>query len=68
MPSSGAAWYVHRSAGVGALTHGARVTFIRRYLYFRFRLALSFEQVRNLEAARVRADPAFQGPKPDWAT
>lgn len=55
-------------ARVGALTHDARVTLIRRYLYFRFRLALSFEQVRNLEAARIRADPAFQGPKPDWAT
>jgi hypothetical protein len=53
---------------VGALTHDARVTFIRRYLYFRFRLMLSFEQLRALEAARIRADPAFAGPKPDWAT
>lgn len=53
---------------VGALTHDARVTFIRRYLYFRFRLALGFEQVRALEAARISADPAFAGPKPQWAT
>jgi hypothetical protein len=52
---------------VGALTHDARVTFIRRYLYFRFRLALSFEQIRALEAARIAADPAFAGPKPAWA-
>jgi hypothetical protein len=52
---------------IGALTHDARVTFIRRYLYFRFRLALSFEQIRALEAARIRADPAFSGPKPSWA-
>lgn len=53
---------------VGALTHDARVTFIRRYLYFRFRLALSFEQVRALEAARIGADANFAGPKPAWAT
>jgi len=53
---------------VGALTHDARVTFIRRYLYFRFRLGLSFEQVRALEAARIAADPAFVGPKPTWAS
>jgi hypothetical protein len=52
---------------VAALTHDARVTFIRRYIYFRFRLALSFDQVRALEAARIAADPAFAGPKPDWA-
>ena len=55
-------------ARVGALSHDARVTLIRRYLYFQFRLALSFEQVRDLEAARIRADPAFQGPKPEWAS
>jgi hypothetical protein len=54
-------------ARLGALSHDARVTFIRRYLYFRFRHALSFEQVRDLEAARIRADPAFVGPKPAWA-
>lgn len=55
------------SKRVGALSHDARVTFIRRYLYFRFRLALRFEQVRDLEAARIGADPAFSGPRPDWA-
>lgn len=54
-------------ARVGALTHDARVTFVRRYLYFRFRLAVSFEQVRALESARISADPAFAGPRPGWA-
>ena len=53
---------------IGALTHEARVTFIRRYLYFRFRLALTFQTVRDLEAARIRADAAFAGPRPAWAT
>lgn len=53
---------------VGPLTHDARVTFIRRYAYFRFRMALSFEQVRDLEAARIRSDRAFAGPEPDWAS
>ncbi len=55
-----------REARIGALTHDARVTFIRRYLYFRLRWALSFEQVRDMEAARIGADAAFDGPHPDW--
>lgn len=50
-----------------AMTHNARVTLIRRYLYFRFRMLTSFQEVRALEAARIRADPAFAGPRPDWA-
>lgn len=60
--------HVAAARRVGALTHDARVTFIRRYLYFRFRLAVSFEQVRALEAARISTDPAFVGPKPPWAS
>jgi hypothetical protein len=55
-----------QDARVGALTHDARVTLIRRYLYFRLRWPLSFEQVRDMEAARIAADPAFAGPRPDW--
>jgi hypothetical protein len=55
-----------QDARIGALTHDARVTFIRRYLYFRLRWSLSFEQVRDMEAARIAADPAFGGPRPDW--
>ncbi|MDQ3632761.1 MAG: hypothetical protein M3417_16120 [Actinomycetota bacterium] len=51
---------------IGALTHDARVTFIRRYLYFRLRWSLSFEQVRDMEGARIAADPAFAGPRPAW--
>jgi hypothetical protein len=51
---------------VGALTHDARVTLIRRHLYFRFRLAISFKQVRELEAARIRADRTFAGPRTGW--
>jgi hypothetical protein len=52
---------------VGAMTHDCRVTLLRRYLYFRMRWNLSFEQVRNLEALRISSDPAFEGPRPDWA-
>jgi hypothetical protein len=55
-----------QDARLGALSHDARVTFIRRYLYFRLRWSLSFEQVRDMEAARIAADPAFAGPRPDW--
>jgi len=51
-----------------ALTHDCRVHFIRRWLYFRFRILLSLDQVRGLEAERIRADSAFLGPKPPWAS
>jgi len=50
-----------------ALTHDARVFFIRRWIYFRFRILLSLNQVRGLEADRIRADRAFEGPRPAWA-
>jgi hypothetical protein len=52
---------------VAAITHDCRVTFIRRWLYFRFRLGFSPDQVRAWEATRISADPAFAGPKPNWA-
>lgn len=52
---------------LAAITHDCRLTFIRRWLYFRFRLAFGLDQVRNWEAARISADPAFAGPKPAWA-
>jgi hypothetical protein len=53
---------------LAALTHDARVTFIRREMYFRYRHALTFEDVRKLEAQRISNDPAFQGPRPSWAS
>lgn len=52
---------------LAAITHDCRVTFIRRWLYFRFRLAFGFDQVRAWEATRIAADPAFAGPRPAWA-
>ncbi len=52
---------------VAALTHDCRVTFIRRWLYFRFRILLSLDQVRDLEAGRISHDQNFQGPRPTWA-
>jgi len=52
---------------VAAITHECRVSFIRRWLYFRFRLAFGLDQVRAWEAARISADPSFAGPKPEWA-
>lgn len=50
-----------------ALTHDCRAAFIRRWFYFRFRILLSLDAVRALEAERIRADPAFEGPRPPWA-
>jgi hypothetical protein len=60
----------HRELGdrLAAITHDCRVTFIRRWLYFRFRLAFGFDQVRSWEAARIAVDPAFGGSKPAWAS
>lgn len=55
------------SERLAAITHDCRVTFIRRWLYFRFRLAFTLDQVRSWEAARISSDPAFAGPKPSWA-
>lgn len=55
------------SQGLAAITHDCRVTFIRRYMYFRFRLAFALDDVRAWEAKRIAADPAFEGPMPPWA-
>ncbi len=52
---------------LAALTHDCRATLIRRYLYFRFRLAFRPEDVRAWEAHRIAHDPAFEGPRPAWA-
>lgn len=52
---------------LAALTHDARVTFIRRALYWRFRIPLTLDETRGLEATRISNDPAFVGPRPDWA-
>lgn len=52
---------------VAALTHEARVSFMRRELYFRYRLRFSFDEVKSWEAARIAVDPHFEGPRPTWA-
>jgi hypothetical protein len=52
---------------LAALTHEARVTFIRREIYFRYRIALTYNVVRDLEAQRIGNDSAFKGPRPTWA-
>lgn len=57
-----------RTAGRRAsMTHDARVALIRRDLYFRYRWIVSIDQVRHLEAVRIRGDQVFQGPRPPWA-
>lgn len=58
---------VDEGVRIAALTHDARVTFIRRALYFWFRYRFTIAQVRAFEAARIGSDPAFEGPRPDWA-
>ncbi|MGH2988163.1 MAG: hypothetical protein ACRDLO_15970 [Solirubrobacterales bacterium] len=58
---------VTRARRLAAITHDCRLTFIRRYLYFRFRLAFALDDVRAWEAQRIATDPAFEGPRPTWA-
>lgn len=51
-----------------ALTHDARVYFIRRKVFYRYRWLLSVDNVRGLEAARIAGDESFRGPRPAWAS
>jgi hypothetical protein len=51
-----------------AMTHEARVTFIRRAIYFRHRILIDTADVRRWEATRIMNDPAFAGPRPEWAS
>lgn len=53
---------------LAALTHEARVTLLRRHIYFQYRLNFSFDEVIALEGSRIASDDAFMGPKPEWAT
>lgn len=55
------------SKRVRAMTHEARLYLIRRKIYFRYRWNLSIDDVRRTEAERISGDPAFTGPRPDWA-
>ena len=51
-----------------AMTHDARLYFIRRSIFHRYRWNLSIEQVRTLESERISGDANFKGPRPPWAT
>ena len=58
---------VDRPQRAAALSHDGRVSLIRRMIYHRFRWNLPLDRVRDLERARINADPAFAGPRPAWA-
>ena len=49
------------------MTHDARVTFIRRAVYFRYRILLALDDIRRWEATRIASDPAFAGSRPHRA-
>lgn len=51
-----------------AMTHDARLTLIRRDLYYRYRWLVSPDSVLASEKARISNDPAFAGPRPAWAS
>lgn len=56
-----------RAAGrIAALEHDARVAVIRREIYYRYRWLVSMDEVRANEAARIRHDPFFTEPRPNW--
>ena len=52
---------------VAALSHDARVHYIRRSLYWRQRWLVALSDVRRFEANRIINDPHFKGPRPEWA-
>lgn len=52
---------------IAALDHDARVSLIRREIYYKYRWLLATSDVRAAEASRISNDPDYQGPKPDWA-
>lgn len=58
---------LHESGRIAALTHDARVSVIRRDLYYRYRWILPTSEVKAVEQARISTDPHFAPPRPDWA-
>jgi len=52
---------------VSAASHDARLAVLRRDVYFRYRWALSLDDVLSLEQVRIESDTAFAGPRPQWA-
>lgn len=50
-----------------AMTHDARVHLIAREIYFRYRWAVTIDNVRASEARRISGDHDFRGPRPEWA-
>jgi hypothetical protein len=50
-----------------AMTHEARLYFIRRKVFYRYRWNLTIEDVRTLEEERIASDANFAGPRPLWA-
>lgn len=53
---------------VRAMTHEARLYFIRRKIYFRYRWNIALADVRRTEAQRIKGDSTFEGPRPVWAS
>ncbi|MEP6665604.1 MAG: hypothetical protein ABJA81_04055 [Nocardioidaceae bacterium] len=51
---------------IAALDHDARVSVIRRELYYRYRWLISMDDVGANEATRISCDPHFAEPRPDW--
>ena len=58
---------ISQEARAATMTHDCRVSWIRRWIYFRLRLIMTFARVREMEARRIANDPRFEGPRPEWA-
>lgn len=52
---------------IAALTHDARLYFIRRKLYWEQRWLMELDDVLGFERVRISNDSAFVGDKPAWA-
>lgn len=58
--------YLRAAGRVSAASHNARLAVLRRDIYFRYRWAMSLDDVLNLEKFRIEADNNFAGPRPQW--
>lgn len=52
---------------IAALDHDARVSIIRRDIYYRYRWLIPRADVEAAEQNRISNDPHFAPPRPDWA-
>lgn len=57
---------LHAAGRIAALDHTPRVHLIRREIYYRYRWVTDLADIHAMEADRIRNDPQFTPPRPEW--